>query len=245
MRKLYAAVAVITMLAGFGFSMYSNEKLKEKEVFTHSAGHLKEVFPVKIGDMTSVDKPLGNTEEVAHAASDILDVSEYLHREYTLPDGRSFVVYISYWNPGKSDIRSASRHTPDRCWVSNGWKIDQSSRNNNDSISAMGGPLMDAYYRFYEYSMDFGRKYRRSVWFWHIVNGERYDYRTKDNYTANPFVYLNNMINQALYGSPEQYFIRVDSAEDLHGFLDNKDFQKFLDILGKLVLYRKEPKQNG
>ncbi len=232
------------MLAGFGLTMWPNEKLKEVEVFTHKSGHLKEAFPEKIGAMTSVDKPLGNTEEVSHAASDILDVSEFLHRQYNLPDGRDFTVYISYWNPGKSDIRSASRHTPDRCWVSNGWKIDQSTRNNNDHISVSGKPLMDAYFRFYDYNLDFGKKYRRSVWFWHIVNGKRYDYKTKDNYTANPFVYLKNMIEQALYGSPEQYFVRVDSATDLHSLLKEKDFQEFLGILGKLVLFKKETDTN-
>ena len=56
---------------------------------------------------------------------------------------------------------------------------------------------------------------------------------------SNPISYLGHAFSDALAGSPEQFFVRIDSEYPLENFINNKDFLELLDKLGTMVLYPK------
>ena len=199
-------------------------------------GVLGKDIPARIGALTSVEKPLGNTEEVMRASEKILMVSDYLNREYTLADGRKFSLYISYWVKNKMRITDAASHTPDRCWVKNGWENVAEAAKINASLEAGGRRLMPAYERVYRIGNNISVE-KRNVLYWFVVNGSHYDFgKEKSSHIPNPFVWLKGAI---FVGAPEMYFIRIDSASDLPGVLKDPDAQKLLDYLGKLAIYEK------
>jgi len=221
-----AAIALVSFPRSKGAYRVSDVR-KEK---------LATFIPMKIGGMSGVDKPLGQTEEVIRASESILHVSDFLNREYTLGDGKTFTLYISYWEPFKEDVIKASTHTPDRCWVKAGWKNDESKKLFADAVAVDGKKFKPAYYR--EYSIKgMNGEYRRKVWFWFVVDGERYDYNATDNYSPNIYNYVKNIIVGALQGSPEQFFVRIDSESSPHSLMADPDFRALLKKLGTLILY--------
>lgn len=199
-------------------------------------GFLASKIPLRIGGMAGVDKPLGNTEEVIRASEKVLNVSDFLNREYTTASGIKFTLYISYWSKNKERITNASSHTPDRCWVKNGWKNRSGKAKVVDSLAAGGKKLMPAYYREYSIETGFGEE-RRNVYYWFVADGKHYDFgKNKSSYIPNPWVWLKSGL---FIGSPEMYFIRLDSSSDMSLILEDGDAQKLLEYLGGLAIYRK------
>jgi hypothetical protein len=47
---------------------------------------------------------------------------------------------------------------------------------------------------------------------------------------------LKNVLLSTFKGAPEQYFIRVDSSQDILSLKEDKEFQKIVKALGKLIL---------
>lgn len=199
-------------------------------------GFLAKEIPARIGSLTSEEKPLGNTEELARASEKILMVTDFLNRDYTLADGRTFSLYISYWVKNKMRITDAASHTPDRCWVKNGWKNNVEFSKIDSSLTAGGARLMPAYSRVYTIGNEVSAE-RRNVLYWFVADGRHYDFgKEKSSHIPNPIVWLKGAI---LVGSPEMYFIRIDSRHDLAGILADADVQKLLESLGRLAIYEK------
>ena len=235
MKVFAATISIIAAVLAVFFLSFDFER-GSKDFVKKPNNHLELSIPAKVGKTVSKDLPLANTEEVLKATENLLAVTEWLNREYTLPDGRSFVVYISYWAPNKRDVRFASLHTPDRCWVENGWTNVKEKRRFGDELNTGKGITKPAYYR--EYFFNAGQeKHFRKVWFWFVVDGEIYDYG-KDAFISNPISYLKHAFTDAIIGSPEMYFIRIDSDYPLESLLKDEDFLTILDSLGKLALYK-------
>lgn len=232
-------LGIITLIAGILGVFFVSVKFERntRDFEKKPDGYLKLTIPAEIGQTKSKDLPLGNTEEVVRASERLLSVTEWLNREYTLPDGKTFQLYISYWAPNKLDVRYASLHTPDRCWVENGWTNLHDKKKHDYFLSAKNGKLFPAYYREYDFKTEFST-YHRNVWFWFIVDGKRYEYG-QDALISNPISYLGHAFSDALAGSPEQFFVRIDSEYPLENFINNKDFLELLDKLGTMVLYPK------
>lgn len=235
MKNVVAFIVLAVSLAGLYFAI-NPRPLDDGRTRTADSDKLKRAVSGRIGSMTGVDRPLGDTEEVDRASEKILMVTEFLHREYTLGNGTKFTLYISYWEPGREDVYKASTHTPDRCWVKNGWKNLEEKKRSDYVVTVDGKSLMPAYYR--EYSIDAGfDSYRRNVLFWFVVDGARYDYKSSDNYNPNIAVYLKNLISSVTAKSPEMFFIRIDSADPIEALERDPDFRKLLLELGELALF--------
>ena len=243
MRLLMGILALAAGAAGAAFVFLADDfSPKAKASAAKVETPIDSLIPKTIGSMTSRERPLGNTEEVAHAAESLLNVNEWVNREYSLPDGKKFQLYISHWLPNKEDVVKASTHTPDRCWVKNGWKNDDSKKRFDDVLEGAGGKrTFPAHYREYLFDTP-SAKIRRKVWFWFLVDGKPYNYNSTDNFVANPASYAFNAFRDALVGSPEQYFIRIDSDGRLEDFAQNEDFKALIDKLGEIILY---PKAEG
>ena len=237
-----AAIAAVAFSAAFVFFVKTPHS-DSVTVPTQLEGRLKTAIPYEIDGWTSKDSGLGDTEEVQRAAEKVLNVTDYVNRTYS-KNGADFTVYIAYWKPDTMEIHRASSHSPDRCWVRNGWKNDDSKKKQHEVLNVAGKNLMPAYYR--EYTVENMEKiYRRYVWFWFVVDGKRYDYKTSDNYAPNPIMYVKNMVEDALQGSPEMYFVRIDSDIPLAELFKAREFKSALEKLGELILFEKKQPESG
>lgn len=229
---LVVAVAIYFLFFAYSTTVKTQPKATD---------HLKQSIPATLDGWTSKDLPLGPTEEAVRSAEKILGSNEYLNREYTSVDGsKSFVVYIAYWEAGKANGRVVTDHTPDKCWVLNGWENDKSKARSDVVLEADNMKLIPAFYRRMTFK-NFSTPVERFVCFWHMMDGVRYDYGESGTiFNAFSFEYLKNLLISTFKGAPEQYFIRVDSSQDILTLKEDKDFQKIVKSLGKLVLEQKE-----
>jgi hypothetical protein len=82
---------------------------------------LTSVIPDQIPGWVVKDLPIAETEEMKKAVDEILNYDDAVYRNYN--QGQTTIsVYVAYWKPGKMSPRLIAAHTPDVCWVNNGWK---------------------------------------------------------------------------------------------------------------------------
>ncbi|MBE6413531.1 MAG: exosortase-associated EpsI family protein [Verrucomicrobiaceae bacterium] len=239
MKKFFSVVSFIVACLGIFFVFTAENKSKLISEST-AVGYLKTQIPDKFMGATSVEKELGATEEVVRATEKILNVSDYLNREYTLSSGKKLTLYISYWEPAKEPIEFATTHTPDRCWVNNGWVCNEQTRRTSDILTIENNinKIKPARYGEYTFSTNDGisKPYIRYVWFWFIVDGKIYEF-TKQNKGVSPYLWLKNTLTYMNQKAPEMYFIRVDSDKPLDEFRKNAEFQQLLKYLGDMILF--------
>jgi len=234
MKYLISGICLIISLLGMLMLLFPIKINRQGET---CEGYLASKIPMQIGSISGTDKELAATEEVKRATERTLNVSDYLNREYKTADGKTFSLYMSYWLPNKEKMVLASTHTPDRCWIKNGWKSNPEKRLNGKIIKINDKNLFPAYSREYSINVNSYNTVTRKVWFWFIVDGKIYDYKTSSNYIPNPILWIKNSIIESIEGYPEMYFVRLDSDLEMESFLQDKDFQSLLEILGNLILF--------
>ncbi len=238
LKFINIVIGIIVVLAAYFlfFVDYSDETKPTKP-----AGHLKAIVPSSPDGWASTDLPLGPTEESQRAAEKILASTEYLNREYRSPDGKlSFGVYIAYWQRGAANGKVVSDHTPDKCWVMNGWKNDKSKARSDVVFEFDSVKLIPAFYRRMTFDNVSGVT-ERFVCFWHMMEDARYEYGDSATfYNSFSFQYLKDSFLAVFKGSPEMYFIRIDSAFDLPVLEKEKAFQEVMKSLAKLILEQKK-----
>ena len=136
------------------------------------------------------------------------------------------------------EIHRASSHSPDRCWVANGWKNIDSEKKEFKSLDIGDEKLLGGFSRAYTLPTEMGIV-KRYVWYWHIVDGTPYGYGKSDNFTPTLSNWLKGVFSAAIKGMPEQYFVRVDSSVPLENLKSDPGFIKVMKALGKLTLEEK------
>jgi hypothetical protein len=103
------------------------------------------------------------------------------------------------------DTRLVCTHTPDRCWVYNGWNC--LSYENRKPIAVDGVPgILPVQSRVFSVN---GQKI--TALFWLMVNGQLYNYG-EGIYTRPRFSeFIADFFNTMLRGRPEHYFVRISS----------------------------------
>lgn len=231
-----AAIAAVAFSAAFVFFVKTPHSDSETAT-TELEGRLKTAIPYEMDGWTSKDSGLGDTEEVQRAAEKVLNVTDYVNRTYS-KNGTDFTVYIAYWKPDTMEIHRASSHSPDRCWVANGWKNIDSEKKEFKSLDIGDEKLLGGFSRAYTLPTEMGIV-KRYVWYWHIVDGTPYGYGKSDNFTPTLSNWLKGVFSAAIKGMPEQYFVRVDSSVPLENLKSDPGFIKVMKALGKLTLEEK------
>lgn len=231
-----AAIAAVVFSATFVFFVKSPHANSETAT-TELEGRLKTAIPYEMDGWASKDSGLGDTEEVQRAAEKVLNVTDYVNRTYS-KNGTDFTVYIAYWKPDTMEIHRASSHSPDRCWVANGWKNIDSKKKEFKSLDIGDEKLLGGSSRAYTLPTEMGIV-KRYVWYWHIVDGFPYNYGKSDNFTPTFSNWLKGVFSAAIKGMPEQYFVRVDSSVPLENLKSDPGFIKVMKALGKLTLEEK------
>ncbi len=218
MKKTLVFAAML-LIAAIGLVVYGNNRIPEPSFH----GKLADILPPAPEGWTIKTKEIADTPEMKEAVGAILNYDDGIFVDYT--NGRDRLsVYIAYWTPGKMSHRLVAGHTPDVCWVGNGWKKESSET--VTGLSADGKPLQPAEGRLF--TIQGNPEY---VWFWHVVGRDVKSYATGFNppwYAA-----ITDIIDKGLNQREEQFFIRLSS----HMPLDSAVLQPVLQsVLAELPL---------
>ncbi len=197
-------------------------------------GRLARQLPATLDSWQVRDEPLGHNEVVKAGVEDVLRFDDYVFRRYS-KGGRWFSVYVAHWQPGKMPTRLVAEHTPDRCWVENGWICDV--RENQRPLEFKERPLWPGEFRTFRTPGNTGEPHQ--VLFWLLVEGVPYDYRQHGNLFRHAVRWWSGAVAEfARRQPPEQYFIRIASTSSFDVLWREPGFQAVMESVAKLGLYR-------
>jgi len=223
MKKLLLATATLFLMTGLGLRAYFTFVPPPEATLTKS---LSEIVPNKLSGWRIQDHDMADSPESSTRISNFLNFDDALFRVFR--KGETFVgLYIAYWTPGKASYRWAGAHTPDTCWVQNGWsRLDReySIPFHHDAIE-----FQPAEYGLYEKD---GSK--QNVYFWHLVGGQAFGYKQQGGH--NIFAALIDIKKHGLNLREEQFFIRLSSNKKIDELKKMDGFSEILDSLTKINL---------
>lgn len=190
---------------------------------------LEEKIPASLSGWAVRDLDLGPTESVTERSFQLLNLDDFVHREYRRGD-RVFTVYVAYWKPGKMPVRLVNQHTPDRCWTEAGWVC--TDREWNVERVAGTTALQPGQWGVFELG-----EARNFTYFWHIVGGQAHWYggerlNTKSSLTS----VVEDFKKFGLNVHREQFFVRITSPEPMDSLWEQEGFQTIMASLAELCL---------
>lgn len=197
--------------------------------------HLAAKVPAQPAGWTVRDVPLGPSEFMAGEVEKVLNYDDVINRDYRR-GAEQFGLYVAYWGPGKMPTQLVASHTPDRCWTENGWHCLEMRFRQQDVLAGAG--LQPVEWRLFEPPGGAPPVY---VLYWHLVDGEVYDYGERFNAVPDPVRWWRGAIQQALHGPREQYFIRLTSSQPLEELWTDPGFRVVVQSLSALGLARPVP----
>ena len=223
MKKLLFIIATAALLGGLGLRAYfalvpaPEPTLKDL---------LSDIVPRDINGWKIIDKDMAESPESSERISDFLNFDDALFRVFKKHD--NFVgLYIAYWLPGKVSYRWAGAHTPDTCWLQNGWT--QLDRKYSISFHNAETPFEPAEFGVYQKDGS-----TQNVYFWHLVGGEAFGYKQEGGH--NIFAALLDIKNNGLNLRDEQFFIRLSSNKKIEELKEIEGFNQILDSLNEIGL---------
>lgn len=191
---------------------------------------ISEILPTEINGWSYADFDLATSDESSDRISSFLNFDDSLYRVYK-KENIHVGVYIAYWTPGKVSYRWAGAHTPDTCWVVNGWtRLD---REYSIPFQVNEIKLKNAEFGIYKKDRSI-----ENVYFWHLVGGEPFGYAQKE--IPNIFGALIDIQKYGLNLRQEQFFIRISSNENLETLQSTEGFDSIISGLSQLSLLSAE-----
>ena len=187
-----------------------------------------EGFEFEILPLESIGITLKDIDK--HLGHDDIFYGKYTHENFAVN------VYVSFWKPGKSPYDLAGYHSPDVCWLSQGWVREDREY----AVEKKLGHISLKPVEFGVYSMDGAQT---EVLFWHLIGGKPNRYKTAVFHTtmAARFDRMLNMFRDAKrlgIGNPsEQLFIRISSETSFDELWPQADFQRLLVSLKPLGIF--------
>ena len=192
---------------------------------------LTEIVPEQVEGWRVQDIDMAESPESSARISDFLNFDDALFRVFQQDDTR-IGLYIAYWTPGKASYRWAGAHTPDTCWVVNGWtRLD---REYSVPVRHNSAQFEPAEFGIYEKDGD-----AQNVYFWHLVGGKAFGYEQKG--TPNIFGALLDIKHHGLNLRQEQFFVRLSSNKDLETLKQLPLFAAITESLLEIGLNQKAP----
>lgn len=187
---------------------------------------ISDIIPKEIEGWSYTDYDLATSEESSDRIASFLNLDDSIYRVYTKGNIR-VGVYVAYWTPGKVSYRWAGAHTPDTCWVVNGWtRLD---REYSIPFQVNQIKLKNAEFGIYKKDQTV-----ENVYFWHLVGGEPFGYAQKE--VPNIFGSLIDIQKYGLNLRQEQFFIRLSSNKKLEDLEATEGFDTIIKGLSQLPL---------
>jgi len=213
---------------------------------------------IKPAPKTLIDQPLANLlppapegwnfkdQDIASSPEEQAQVESILHFDYAAyriySNGQAQVgVYIAHWLPGQFSPAKVGSHSPDTCWVHNGWSILE--RNQHVERELAGGTLKPMETGIYKKD---GQAVH--VIFWHLVGGVpmSYDLTGWENGLAGRIERLPVLVADfkrfGLDQRKEQLVIRLSSNVSFEELWTDPGFVSFMNQFSRAFdLYAKLP----
>lgn len=226
MKRFILIFGTLTLFSVLGLRAFFTFVPPEDPTLTE---YIADIVPAELPGWRVVDKDMAESEEASARVSEFLNFDDALFR--TFNRGNTFVgLYIAYWGPGKASYRWAGAHTPDTCWVVNGWSCNE--RKYSVPFNHNETEFEPAEFGIYEKD-----GYAQKVYFWHLVGGEAQTY--KQSSIPNIFGALIDIRDHGLNLRDEQFFIRLSSNRSLEELKQMPGFDEILDALEKITLTSK------
>ena len=215
---LFLIPAVLILSAAGGVQLW--DATFHPAVITKQAP-LEKMIPGDIPGWTWEELPLAQTEEMKGMVLDRLDLNDYISRVYRRGE-TEVILYIAYWEPLQMPVRQVGSHTPDVCWVLNGWECTQIE---NDVFIPFGNSVLKSA----EKRVLKVPKLRQiqHVVYWHLIDGKVF----KATNQVGMWDRWNMLTDQFRFGlnqKPEQYFIRLSANVPLDQVWENPGIQELL-----------------
>ncbi|MDQ8193574.1 exosortase-associated EpsI family protein [Coraliomargarita sp. SDUM461004] len=223
MKKLLLISAAMILFGGLALRAYFT-LVPPPEPTLHEP--LALIVPDELEGWEIKDLDMAESPESSARISEFLNFDDALFRVFQKND--VFVgLYIAYWTPGKASYRWAGAHTPDTCWVVNGWTREEREY----SIPFTYNKIRLEPAEFGVYSKDGSSQ---NVYFWHLVGGEPFSY----DQTGTPNI-LGALLDVKEYGlnlREEQFFIRLSSNKNLDELKKTPGFKAIIESLVEVGL---------
>lgn len=218
MKNVILIFLAVTLLTVLGFRSYFSLVPPPDPSLTQP---LADILPDQLPGWKVVDHDMAESPEASARISDFLNFDDAIYRSYQLGD--IFIgVYIAYWKPGTASYRWAGSHTPDTCWVINGW--DRTDRKYSVPFEQLGKEFEPAEFGIYEKN-----GVAQNVYFWHLIGGKANSYKQKGHsYYLNA---LRDIQNHGLNQRKEQFFIRISASKKLEELEKQPEFEKLMEAL--------------
>ncbi len=190
---------------------------------------LDELISPDLPGWTSEDLELADSPEMQERTEQILNFTQALYRKYTQGD-REVGVYVAYWKPKKMPVRLVQAHTPDICWVRNGW--NPQDREESVEMAAGETELFPAEYRSYNRQEGGNLTY---VYYWHTVGDTLYVNRVVGTWDRlDP---IKTIFKYGLDQMQEQFFVRISSNKPFGDlFQADPGMRELMEELADLTL---------
>jgi hypothetical protein len=220
-RIFTIGIGAFVLLLGLGTTVYY--KFSKRAVPQHEK--LLSELPAVVEGWVVKDMPIASSVEMQKAVSELLNYDEAIFREYS-KNGKTLTVYAAYWRPYRFHPRLISVHTPDICWVGNGWTMK--STNSNYGVSLSEGRAWHAQERVFEVGGS-----QMNVIYWHILDGRLSGYAEGSNSIQTSF--LKELLNDLKHGAGEQFFIRISSPQPWASWVDDPLYRQILDTFAPVL----------
>jgi len=252
MKTKYWIIGLPAGTLALALSMQFFISLKEQPV-QRSELRLAQRIVRDVEGWTVSDEPLGVTEAATESALNLLNLDDFVYRRYQRGTNY-FTIYVAHWVAGKMPTRLVAIHTPDRCWTENGMRcVDLRF---GQTYLLRDRKLLPAEWRVFvpRQELDHEKVWGRSgsgakeassgprvqVIYWHLVAGKLYDYGRRFNAVPDPWRWWKDTLEQAAYGSQEQFFVRVASETPIELLFSDPGFLEVLESVANLGLYAGE-----
>jgi hypothetical protein len=170
-------------------------------------------------------RPVADTEEMKRAVAELLNYDGGGFVTYTNGD-LQISIYAAYWKLGKMSPRLVATHTPDGCWIGNGWVCQSAGiadlKVSNQQRLRVKTRVFAAPVGVPQHMM-----------FCHVVGGLPRDY---GQFGAPAwYAFLSELRWGGLNLREEQLFFRISSNHPLETFSDAAPVRLFLSRLGPFL----------
>lgn len=224
MKKPLLAVIGVVLLGALALQL-----MPKREERPGKGRHLRAALPRELIGWRGRDVPLGPTEAATGTVEKTLRFDDFYFREFS-SRGHTVSLYVAYWGPGKMPTQLVASHTPDRCWVENGWSCDDIKH--DVRLTSREAGLAPGEWRLF--SAPAGQKL--AVVFWHRVGDEFYAYGERVNRVPSVWGWWRDAAKQVLGSPGEQYFVRLTSDQPFETLADDPGWQQLTTALGQLGL---------
>jgi len=225
MKRWVLIVAVSTMLA----VVCAVQFFPAQQSGGGKGRHLSTSLPGQIAGWIARDLELGPTEATNRAVASTLRFDDVYYKEFRSP--RAIVsLYVAYWGPSKMPVQLVASHTPDRCWVENGWVCER--RVHGETLGVNGVAVLPGEWRLFRAPS----KLSLNVIFWHLKGGELYDYGDRMNTVPFIWRWWRDVYRTIATAPAEQYFVRLTSNRPFRELAQDSGWQELTASLADLGL---------